>query len=393
MAPRESQNSSRLPHLDLLRGIVMLLMVVDHAREYAAGPGGLGDPMDLSRVTPLLFTMRWAAHFCAPWFAVLMGMSAWLSYAKRPSEEAWKHLALRGAILLLLEFTIIDWSWTFYPLWPRKFFQVIAALGCALIALGLLSRLGRRAVGLSGAAILGLHNLFDGIRFAPDTFWHYLWSVLHQMNVLPLPGGFEVRTTYPILPIVGMACVGFWLGAWLVETPVKQVRTRFRWLGIAAIALFLVLRIGIGYGDASPFVPRESALYTLFALGNVTKYPISLQFALMTVGPLLLLVGQLHGRSIQGWSAIRQLGRVPMFFYVAHLYLLHALALLWALAIGYPASAFRFAERFGGIPEGFGFPLWVTLPFAGITILLLLPACKRYAQLRRDGRQRWLSYL
>jgi uncharacterized membrane protein len=393
------QNIGRLPHVDLLRGIVMLLMVVDHAREYAAGPGGLGDPMDLDRVTPLLFTMRWLAHFCAPWFALLMGMSAWLSFRNRPSEEAWKHLVLRGAILLLLEFTIIDWSWTFYPPWPRKFFQVIAALGCAMIALGLLCRLGRRAVGLTGAAILALHNLFDGVRFAPDTPWHYVWSVLHQMNVLPLPGGFEVRTTYPIFPIIGIACVGFWMGAWLVEMNTQRVRERFWRLGIGAIALFVVLRL-TGYGDASPFAPQESGLYTAFALGNVTKYPISLQFALMTLGPLFLLLGRLHGRFGQGqrrgvqiWSAVRLLGQVPLFFYVGHLYLLHALALVWALASGYPLAAFRFAERFGGIPEGFGFPLWVTLPFAGITVLLLLPACQRFAQLRHSKRHRWLSYL
>jgi uncharacterized membrane protein len=384
---------NRLASLDLVRGAVMVLMTIDHAREYASGPGGLADPMDLSTVSPLLYTMRWVSHFCAPAFALLMGMSAWLSSQSRSLQEASAHLARRGLLLLLLEFTLIDWSWTFNPLWPRKYFQVIAALGCGLLALSVAIRAGRQFAGVTGALILLLHNLADGLSFAPDTWQHYAWSVLHQKNVLPLAFGFEVRTTYPILPIVGIALAGYWLGAWLHGMPKADTRRRFVVAGSATFLLFLLLRISNFYGDASQFAGQHSVLYTLFSLGNVTKYPISLQFALMTLGPVLLVLGMLHGREIRSWGWLRSLGQTPFFYYVAHLYLLHFIALLLALAAGYPMASFQFGSRFGGIPEGFGFPLWATLLLSASAVVLLIPACRWYRGFRARGRHPWLSFL
>lgn len=343
----------RLPSIDLLRGAVMVLMTVDHAREYSAGPGRVGDPMDLSQVTPLLYALRWVSHFCAPVFALLMGVSAGF----RPDAG---RLARRGLLLLLLEFTVIDWAWTFYPPWPRKFWQVIAALGASCLVLAALSRLGHRVVLLVGAAILAAHNLFDGVRFAEGTWQHYAWSFLHQKNVLPLWGGFEVRTTYPFLPVAAVAMVGYGIAPWFHAV---DARRRFAWAGAACCALFLVLRVWVGYGDGSVFDG------TMLSLGNVTKYPLSLQFALMTLGPALLALAAMHGIASPGPRWLLALGRAPLPFYVAHLYLLHALALTLAAALGLGVADFR--QRFGGIPEGFGFPLWVTVPFAGVTVALL----------------------
>jgi uncharacterized membrane protein len=348
----------RIERIDLLRGIVMVLMVVDHAREYSSGPGRVSDPMQLDQVTPLLFTLRWVSHFCAPVFAFLMGLSAGF----RPNP---RHLAVRGFILLLLEFTIIDWSWTFYPLWPRKFWQVIAALGMSSILLAVFARFGHRAVLALGAAIVALHNLFDGISFPPDTAQHYLWSFLHQKNVLPLGAGFEVRTTYPFLPVAGVAMLGFGFAPWFHHPGVTRLT------GAAMCCLFLLLRLTNLYGDSS--------LYTggWQSLGNVTKYPLSLQFVLMTLGPAMLFLSL---RSARGIAPLVTLGRAPMFFYIAHLYLLHAAALGWALAQGHSLPPFHL--RFGGVPEAFGFPLWGTLPFALLVTALLVPASGWYAKQR-----------
>jgi len=349
----------------------MILMTIDHAREYQAGPG-LGlvtDPMDLDRTPPLLFFLRWISHFCAPVFALLMGVSAGLGQAA--SAQLWK----RGVVLLALEATIINWSWTFNPLWPRYFFQVIAALGFGMLTLAVFVYWPRQVALATGGAIALLHNTLDGISFTPDTWQHYVWSVLHQKNVLPLGGGFEFRTTYPILPVAGLALVGYGLAPWFATA---DGRRRLTQLGWALCAGFLILRMGNLYGDRSPFTG------TWMSLGNVTKYPLSLQFMAMTIGPALILIANVRRRC----EPVELLGRVPLFYYVGHLYLLHALIWLYAVVLG-----FRVPDpvNFGGVPAGVGFPLWVTVPFALGAAALLWPACRWYARVRPSHR--WLSFL
>lgn len=368
--------TSRDHSIDFVRGLVMVLMTIDHAREYQAGPG-LGlvtDPMDLARVTPGLFFLRWISHFCAPVFALLMGVSVWLSGQRRPALSS--HLFRRGLVLLALECTIVNWAWTFNPFWPRYFFQVIAALGCGLLALSLAVRWPRAVVLGAGLAIVAGHNLLDGIFFAPGTAMHYVWSILHQKNVLPLWGGFEFRTTYPVLPVVGLALCGYGIGAWFSGS-----RDRLWRLGWILIALFLVLRVSNLYGDPGRFDG------SLLSLGNVTKYPLSLQFILMTVGPALLLLSRVQPR--EGFLTL--LGRVPMFYYVLHLVALHAFIWLYAFALGYRWADFAPMRNFGGVPVGVGFPLWVTVPFALGTALLLWPLCRWYANVR--SKHRLLAYL
>jgi uncharacterized membrane protein len=337
----------RVPSIDLLRGLVMVLMVIDHAREYSAGPGRVADPMDLSQTSPLLFTLRWISHFCAPVFALLMGVSAGFKPDRR-------RLFTRGLWLILLEFTLIDWAWTFNPLWPRKFWQVIAALGASNVILSLLLPLGRPALLAIGLAIVGLHNLLDPISLPTN----YLWALLHQKVVLPLPFGFEFRTTYPVLPIAGVVLCGFGIAPWFQRADAAR---RLAATGLSATALFLLLRTTNLYGDSSPFTG------TLASLGNVTKYPLSLQFICMTLGPALLFLAATHNRRAPQFLVT--LGRNPLPFYIGHLYLLHALALLWAFGQGHGPAPL--SVRFGGIPEAFGFPLWQTIPFALFATVLL----------------------
>ena len=337
----------RVPSIDLLRGLVMVLMVIDHAREYSAGPGRVADPMDLSQTSPLLFTLRWLSHFCAPVFALLMGVSAGFKPDRR-------RLFTRGLWLIVLEFTLIDWAWTFNPLWPRKFWQVIAALGASNFLLALLLPLGRPALLAIGVAIVGLHNLLDPISLPTN----YLWALLHQKTVLPLFAGFEFRTTYPVLPIAGVVLCGYGIAPWFQRPDAAR---RLAATGLSATALFLLLRLTNFYGDPSPFTG------TLQSLGNVTKYPLSLHFILMTLGPALLFLAATHNRRAPQFLVT--LGRRPLPFYIGHLYLLHALALLWAFSQGHGPAPL--SVRFGGIPEAFGFPLWQTIPFALFTTAVL----------------------
>lgn len=353
----------------------MILMVIDHVRDYTVDRSVIvSDPMDLTQVTPLLFLLRWLSHFCAPVSALLMGISVSLSRGHRS-------LALRGLILILLEFTLIDWAWNFYPPWPRKFFQVIAALGVSLLVLEPFRRLGPRPALLAGSLILLLHNLLDGVRFPPHTAAHYLWSFLHQKNVLPLFAGFEVRTTYPVLPIIAVTLFGYGISP-LIQ---RQDRPALRRLGWLLLALFFLLRLSNLYGDMSRFAFGDTWLNTLFSLGNVTKYPLSLQYVCMTLGPALLVLAWLPGKRLP-WLEV--FGRAPFFFYAAHLYTAHVLALLLAVTLGFPLSSFDFAGSFGGMPIGFAIPLWATIPFALTVCAILWPACRWYTSLRQ--RHSWL---
>ena len=392
--PSVAPTPPRAVAIDVLRGLVMVIMVVDHAREYAAGPGGLGDPMDLRAVSPLLFWMRWAAHFCAPVFVLLAGVSARLQGMRVAHGELSRHLALRGLVLVALEFTLVDWGWTFNPAWPLKFAQVIWGIGLSLLALAALVRLPPRVVLVVGLAIVAGHDLLDGVRVTGDGPLRWLWSVLHQREVLPLGGGFSVRTSYPVLPLIGLTAVGYGIGAWWGRDVASRARRRrLAWAGAGAIALFLTLRLTRLHGDPHPMTFGPELGTTVLSLLNVTKYPISLAFALMTLGPALLLLAA-WDRAVPDWTRpAALLGRVPMFFYVAHLWALHALALLAALLLGFPPAAFDLTRRFGGVPEGFGFPLWVTIPFALGTVALLYPACAWYDRLRASRRYRWTRFV
>jgi uncharacterized membrane protein len=389
-APR----APRAEAIDVLRGLVMVVMTVDHAREYAAGPGRVGDPMDLAAVTPLLFWLRWLAHFCAPVFVLLAGVSARLQGQRLGGAELSRHLAVRGLVLVALEFTLVDWGWTFNPAWPLKFAQVIWGIGVSLLALAALVRLPARAVAAIGVAIVAGHNLLDGVVVTGGGQLRYLWAILHHREVLPLGGGFSVRTSYPVLPLIGLAAAGFGLGGWFGPAVAPARRRRvLAALGGGAIALFVALRLTNGYGDPHDAVRYPDAASTVMSLLNVTKYPISLGFALMALGPALLLLAAWDRAVPRRTRPVALLGRVPMFYYVAHLWALHVAALVAAVAAGHPLAAFDVRTRFGGIPAGFGFPLWASVPFALAVAALLYPACAWYDRLRASRRVAWTRYV
>ncbi len=381
---------ARLAGIDALRGLAIVLMVVDHAREYSAGTGGVSDPMALDRVTPLLFWMRWAAHFCAPVFTLLAGVSAGLQgdppeAPGRARPWSWHHV-VRGGVLVLLEFTVVQLSWTFSLVWPMWYAQVIWGIGCSLIVLGVLQRVPVPARVALGVLCVAGHNLLDGWHPTAPPVLHWLWAILHDRQVMPLWGELVVRTSYPILPMIGLVLVGDGVGRWMATaTPAARRRGLVRG-GAALVALFLLLRVTNGYGDPHPAAYTGALPHDLLALLNATKYPMSLAFVAMTLGPALLLLAAWLERVPRLAGPLVTLGSVPMFLYVAHLYLLHALAMGWALAQGIPWAQFDFRATITGIPRTFGFPLWQTLPFALVVVLLLHPAARWYGALRRSRR-------
>ncbi len=377
----------RLDAVDALRGIVICLMVVDHAREYAAGTGRVSDPMALDATPPLLFWMRWAAHFCAPVFTLLAGLSAAMQPEAATPLDRMRHLVVRGLVLVLLEFTVVHFAWTFTWAWPLHYAQVIWGLGVSLVFLGLLQPLPTRARLALGAAIVLGHNLLDGWHPTAPPALHWAWAILHDRQVMPLPGGHAVRTSYPVLPMLGLVFVGEALGRWYRRTPdgVARRRTLAAW-GAATIVLFVVLRGATTLGDPHPADLAGAWTRDVHSVLNTTKYPMSLAFMAMTLGPALLVLAAWDARVPRWARPLATAGTVPMFLYVAHLYLLHAVALAWAWLAGFRGDDFDFAARIGGVPAGFGFPLWVTFPFAAATLLALAPATAWYARLRASKR-------
>jgi uncharacterized membrane protein len=333
----------RLYAIDILRGLVMCFMVVDHLREFqTADPNSvITDPMNLAVIPGAVYFWRIIAHFCAPVFTLLMGWSATLSHATP------RKLFTRGLIMIVLEFTLINWSWTFNPLWPRYFFQIIGAMGFAMLALAAAMRLPARAIAALGLAIVFGHNLLDSFHFSSP-----LWAFLHEKRLLTLSPGFELRTTYPVLPIIGVALCGYAIA--LLKPPLDK-------LGFGSIALFLALRLTGIYGDPNPW---DGSLLSFL---NVTKYPLSLQFILMTLGPALLF---LHYARHLRLPVLEQYGRTAMFFYITHIVLIH---------LGYLLAGGRLDARgFGWVPPGVGYPAWATAPLALLVLLILYPLCRWY---------------
>jgi uncharacterized membrane protein len=394
--PQQASARSRVEAFDVLRGLVVVLMTIDHAREYSNGPGGVTDPMQLDQVEPLLFWMRWITHFCAPVFTLLAGVSAGLQGTPpaAPVGPRWSwHLMTRGLILVLLEFTVIHFAWTFSLVWPMRYAQVIWGIGMSLIVLGLLQRVPVTARLAIGVLLVAGHNALDGWHPTSPAWLHWTWAVLHDRQVMPLWGDLVVRTSYPIMPMIGLVLLGDALGRWYrTVTPVSRSR-RLAGAGVLLLALFFVLRATNVYGDPHVAVYGGGTLQRVMAALNVTKYPMSLSFVLMTLGPAFLLLAAWDDR-VPRWTApLATMGQVPMFLYVAHLYLLHALALLWAMASGHAWSTFDFRATITGLPKTFGFPLWQTFPFVVVTLLLLYPAAIWYARVRASRRYRITRYL
>ncbi|WP_414674663.1 DUF1624 domain-containing protein [Lysobacter sp.] len=378
-------NGGRLASIDLLRGVVMLVMLLDHVRETFYLHRQVGDPMDVTQVEPALFVSRVLAHLCAPVFVFLTGLSAWLygSRQPRPREAASAFLFKRGLFLIVLELTLVNFAWTgrFPP--DVIYLQVIWAIGLSMVALSALLWLPRAALVTFGILVIAAHNLLDGVQATPGTAWDALWSVLHERNWIEL-GDLRLRTSYPVLPWIGVIALGYAAGPWYganMSTAARQ--TRLLIAGVLALSAFVVLRWIDVYGDA-PRLSGGGALMDAMSFFNVTKYPPSLLFLLLTVGVGLWLLRLFENpRLAQALAPLVTFGAAPMFFYLLHLYVLKLLYVL--------------AERLIGRTDGgvFSLPdvasLWLA---AALVALLLYVPVRWFAALKARRRDlAWLRYL
>jgi uncharacterized membrane protein len=397
----------RISEIDMLRGLVIVLMALDHVRDYFFTGGGLGsNPLDPTTTTPWLYTTRWITHLCAPTFVFLSGVSAYLQLTKgKAPPNLSMFLLARGLWLIFLEVTLLSFGWSFG--FPYAFFmQVIWAIGWSMIALAALVWLPRTAVLAIGVAIIAGHNLLDPINARELGSLQLLWTFLHDGGPVFVGEQPIGLIAYPVLPWIGIIAFGYGMGDVFTEEPAKRDRMIFI-IGLSMLALFLVLRGFMIYGDPTFATGPEAvardwreqttlgAMIMVFL--DVQKYPPSLQFTLVTLG-IVFAIWPLLAR-IKGpvRSVLNTFGAVPFFFYVLHIYLVHALAIAANAATGKPIEGFfNYMINVFTAPEklqGVGFSLpWVYVAWV-VVLALLYPLCRHWQQLKARRRDWWLSYL
>jgi uncharacterized membrane protein len=394
-AARAGATSTRLESIDVLRGIVVVLMALDHTRDFFHfGAFQRWDPLDFSKTYPALFLTRWITHFCAPVFVFLAGTGAFLSTTRGKSkrELSW-FLFTRGLWLVLLEVTWVKWAgWAFNFDLHAFFLLVIWAIGISMIVLSALVFLPNTVIACVGLIMIFGHNLLDGI--APERWGSLagLWRVIHAGGEFTMPSGLRIVAGYPLVPWIGVMTCGYVFGQLLLLEPAKRKRCLFS-LGAGAIALFLALRLTNVYGDPKPWTAQKTALFTFFSILDCHKYPPSLCYLLMTLGPALIVLALLD-RGTPAWlRPALVFGRVPLFFYLLHLPLIHALAVLVNL-LRYGRADWLYGNVEGVMPPSdAGWGLIGTYIAWLIVLLILYPICRWFADVKRRRRDAWLSYL
>lgn len=388
-SPMEVGNQSqRNEAIDLLRGLVMVIMVIDHARDFWGG--FTPNPTDLEVTTVGLFFTRWVTHVCAPVFVFLAGTSAYLYGSRRSTKQLSIFLLTRGLWLVLLELTIIKYVWIPEPGYSMVLIQVIWALGCSMVVLAGLCFLGAKAVGLIGLVIIFGHNLLDPLTSADFGNLAILWTIAHEGGRVQMFDGVLWLIGYPLLPWIGVMAAGYYFGV-TQKLAQQQRKTLYMKMGLAMIVAFIGLRLLNIYGDPTHWSTQASATFTLLSFLNTEKYPPSLLFLLMTLGPALCILVWFEGWSQNGRlrTGLLVFGRVPLFFYILHLYLLRITALPVSFALYGAAATNPPPGPAGSAMLGMAatYIAWVT------AILILYPACRWFARVKKERRDWWLSYL
>jgi|RhiMethySRZTD1v2_1073278.scaffolds.fasta_scaffold256269_2 uncharacterized membrane protein len=375
---------ARVASIDILRGLVMVLMALDHVRDFFTDVRF--DPLDLSQTTAALFLTRWITHFCAPTFVLLAGVSAYLTGRSCTRAELSRFLWTRGLWLVVLEVTLMSLVWTFNVRYDHGLFlQVIWAIGVSMLVLAALVHLPMPQIAAFSLLIIGGHNLLDGIE--PQSFgaWAPLWSLLHVQE--PIPYGF---VAYPLIPWIAVMSLGYCIGS-LFDLERERRRQWFVYLGAGSLTLFVLLRATNVYGDPIDWTLQSTTVRTLLSFVDVHKYPPSLQYVLLTLGAALLSLAALE--SVRGKFAevLRTFGRVPLFFYVLHVALAHLAAGIVGLATGFGTALL--SGDFMQVPQQWGFGLPVVYLAWLLVIATLYPACRWFAAVKRRRDDWWLSYL
>jgi uncharacterized membrane protein len=382
---------ARLDSVDLLRGIAMVLMALDHVRDFFHS--ARFDPLDLTQTSTLLFMTRWVTHHCAPTFVFLAGTGAFLSLGRgRSKSDLTRFLLSRGLWLVFLEVTAVRFGWLFNVDYSFSFGQVIWAIGWSMIALAGLIHLPRLALVIVALGMIVFHNAFDGVTAASFGNLGWLWQILHIQSPILYAPEHTFWVIYPLIPWIGVMAAGSLLGP-ILQFDERKRRKTLLLLGLGIIATFIVVRATNLYGDPSPWTSQSDIVRTLLSFINTTKYPPSLLYLCMTIGPAIAVLPLFERWKGKAADFFIVFGRVPLFYYVLHIPLIHILAVLAAVAGGFPVGFL-----FSNVPPGtwdnsYGFSLPIVyLVWVGVIFVLYAP-CAWFARVKKRRRDVWLSYL
>jgi uncharacterized membrane protein len=393
--PAPPQSGYRVNSIDLLRGLVMIIMALDHTRDFFHVQAFTDDPLNLSTTTPALFFTRWITHFCAPVFVFLVGTSAYLQGQRKSKGELSSFLVKRGHWLIIIELTVITLGITFDVQYSHLILQTIWAIGISMVLLGLAIWLPFTAILAIGLLIVFGHNLLDAAEASRNGQVGVLWSLLHRQSIVPLSSNHTLMILYPFLSWTGLMFLGYVLGRLFSTSVQPSLRKKtLTALGLGAIALFILLRSGNFYGDPLPWSPQKDVLYSTFSFINTQKYPPSLLFLCMTIGPALLFLAFVGKAQSRMAKIITVYGRVPFFYYVLHFYLLHFLTTLFFMARGHSFSeGLNSPLRLKFVKPGEGLELWQVYLVWLTVVAALYPVCKWFSTFKQHHKQWWLSYL
>ncbi|MFT3935834.1 MAG: heparan-alpha-glucosaminide N-acetyltransferase domain-containing protein [Chitinophagaceae bacterium] len=389
--------ANRITSVDFLRGTIMIIMALDHVRDYLFRDSFYYDPLDLTQTSVVLFFTRWITHFCAPIFMLLAGVSAYLVGQKKSKNELAAFLFKRGLWLIFLEMIVVNFGWNFNIAFPMFFFITIWALGVCMIVLAGLVYLPKKIILAFSLIIIFGHNALDGLHVPGNTLPAFGWSILHEQQFF-MWHKEALLVGYPLVPWIAVMPLGYLVGEWFAKDydAAKRVKNLMM-AGGGAILLFIVLRYSNLYGDPVKWTTQKNGLYTFLSFLKVNKYPPSLLYLCVTLGAAFLFLAFTEKMKGAVVNVVSVYGRVPMFYYLTHIYIIHLIALL--------ASAFTPGQNwhiwilqqpiwFTESLRGYGFSLPVSY-FIWIAVVAgLYPFCKRYDAYKQAHKEKWwLSYL
>lgn len=373
---------NRVPSIDILRGIVILLMLVDHVRERVFLHHQVADPMNIDETSSALFFTRLMAHFCASVFIFLTGLSAWL-YANpinKPQRDVRTFLLKRGLFIIFLEITLVNFSW--FGNYNALYLQVMWAIGLCMITLAVLTVLPHRAIGILGIVIIFGHNALDFITFKPGEYGYSLWTILHDRGFLYVSDTFKVKVSYPALPWIGVICLGYFVAPLFSTRMGSQgrVQTLFK-LGVFSLVTLFVIRLLNVYLEPVPWSAHDSWLLTVQSFVNFTKYPPSLGFLLFTLGTAFIVLALVEKVNSTKLNFLRHYGSAPMFFYLAHLYVLLALYTLLVAIYG--------TNKGGYFGVDYVWQVWAISIL--LSVVLYWPT-KTFSNFKKTTQLTWVKY-
>ncbi|HEX8331150.1 MAG TPA: heparan-alpha-glucosaminide N-acetyltransferase domain-containing protein [Segetibacter sp.] len=383
----------RIHSIDITRGTVMVIMALDHVRDLIHIDSITQSPTNLATTTPILFFTRWITYLCAPIFVFLAGTSAYISYRKNNSISASRSFLLkRGFYLILLELIVVNFLIFFDPGYHTILFEVIAAIGFGFIVLGLLLNASARTIGIIGLVIIFCHNLFPLIPFTEGSMVKTILNPFFNPAAFPMSNRVFVMA-YPPIPWLGIMLVGFASGR-LFQLADDRRKSLFIKVGLAAILLFVVLRYLNFYGDSLQWSLQKDGVFTFLSFMNVTKYPPSLLFCLITLGVMFIMLAFTERSNNKLSQLVSVYGKVPLFYFLAHFFLIHVIMLAIMFLQGFSWSQMDFASGTFGRPKGVqsGLELWtVYLIWIGVVAVLYKP-CFWFGRYKSTHTQWWLKY-